>query len=279
MVVSTLFEDPPGMARLLRSLAGQRRPPGEVVVVLQDIDDEEVASFERLENSLEAPFELVHEVQAGRGLSRGRNRALALAAGQVLCIADDDCVYEESAMSEVASFFDEHPEIDVARFRAGGREGTEFKDYDGAKGEVYRPDYLDLFRVSSIELAFRARVVDQDGPFFDEDFGLGTRYPSGEELLALLDLWRRGSAFAFVNRTIVRHEDAPEDDKRLQPERFFSKGALFRRLYGWPGIVVAVGFALKKWIRREGGAGLGASLRAVVSGFREYGRAVPGGER
>ena len=272
VVVSTLFEDPPGMGALLQSLARQRRPPGEVVVVLQEVNDEAVASFERLAGSLELPFELVHEPQAGRGLSRGRNRALALATGRVLCIADDDCVYEESAVAEVASVFDRRPDVDVVRFRAGGRQGSEFKDYRGTEGQVRRPGYLDLFRASSIELAVRARAVPDDRPLFDEEFGLGARYPSGEETLAVVDLWRRGRGLVWVDRTLVRHEDAPGDDKRLRPERFFSKGALFRRLYGRPGIVPAVGFAVKKWLTRDRGPGLGASLRSVVRGFRDYGR-------
>lgn len=272
VVVSTLFEDPQGMRALLRSLARQRRPPGQVVVVLQDVDEEATASFERLVASHELPFELVAEAQAGRGLSRGRNRACALATGRVLCVADDDCVYEESAIAEVAAVFDRRPDVDAVRFRAGGREGTEFKGYAGTEGEVYRPGYRDLFRASSIELAFRARAVPDDRPFFDEDFGLGTRYPSGEETLAVVDLWRRGRAIAYVNRTVVRHEDAPGDDKRLRPERFFSKGALFRRLYGWPGIVPAVGFAVQKWLTRDRGPGLAHSLRSVARGFLDYGR-------
>lgn len=272
VAVSTLYESPGTMRYLLGSLADQEHPPGQVVVVLQDLNESRFRRFEDEVHSRDLPYDLVYDVQEGRGLSRGRNRALELSSREVICIADDDCIYPKTAISRLAAIFDRHRDADVVRFRAAARNRTNLKDYRGNESDVYEPRYRDLFRISSIELALRSRVLDEKRVLFDEEFGLGTRYPSGEETLLAVDLWRRGGRFAFVGSTLVVHNDEHGDDKHLSPERVYSKGALFRRLYGRAGLLAALGFMVKKRMESDRSPGLLEGMRAVVRGYRDYGR-------
>jgi glycosyltransferase involved in cell wall biosynthesis len=100
------------LRRTLASLAGLDAPeaPVEVVVVLNDCTDDSEAVVEKFAGRL--PLVVGTEPQAG--LSPARNRALALASGDLILWTDDDVIlpahwlraYEEAAIAHPgASFF------------------------------------------------------------------------------------------------------------------------------------------------------------------------------
>ena len=65
---------------------------------------------------------------------------------------------------------------------------------------------------------------------FDERFGLGSRYKSGEENIFLLDCYNKGLKIYFYNETINIHPKESTGAIWME-EDIYEKGALFRRLY------------------------------------------------
>jgi GT2 family glycosyltransferase len=54
-----------------------------------------------------------HVPSTSRGLSRARNEALALAAGDIVCFTDDDCLLQPGAIEQIAAMFDSDPRLGV----------------------------------------------------------------------------------------------------------------------------------------------------------------------
>ena len=165
----------------------------------------------------------------GRGLAANRNNALRNATGDILLLADDDATYRTEYFDRVLHNFDKYPLADFICFRAVDREGQLLKEYPA---EPYR--YAERPKstyISSIEIAFRRKP---SLPFFDERFGLGSKYLAcGEEEVFLHTAYKQGLKIIFVPETIV------ETDPNTTGKRFLTfaatrraKGAVLCYLYG-----------------------------------------------
>lgn len=126
----------------------------------------------------------------GQGLSNNRNHALEMANADLVMFADDDSRLSEGAVELILNTFSQHPEVDVAFFKACTYTGKLLKNYPTSSRRVTFPptDYS----VSTIEMVFRRDKV-QGTLRFDERFGLGTKFLTcGEEEIWLLDALRAG---------------------------------------------------------------------------------------
>ncbi|MBR1445600.1 MAG: glycosyltransferase [Alloprevotella sp.] len=165
----------------------------------------------------------------GRGLAANRNNALRNATADILLLSDDDARYTPQTLQRVLYNFRKYPKADFICFRAKDREGNPLKEYaDEPWTYAKRPKNT---YVSSIEIAFRRSA---NLPFFDERFGLGSKYLAmGEEEVFLQMAFERDMKIIYVPETIV------ETDGDTTGKRFLtlaaarrSKGAVLCFLYG-----------------------------------------------
>lgn len=167
-----------------------------------------------------------------KGLAVNRNIALSKATSPILLISDDDADYTEEGLRAVIDAFAVHPECDILTFR-----------YESAIGGKYYPAYpahLDRcpkgYYVSSIEIAMRRAAV-QGKIWFNEHFGIGAAFPSGEEDIFIRDCLDYGLKGKYIPKTIVRHDCTTTSERNLMlPSRPLTKGAVFMRLHphDWP---------------------------------------------
>lgn len=168
-----------------------------------------------------------------KGLSRNRNHALSLASAPYCLLADDDLNYFADGLKDVINTFDNNPGLDIASF-----------EYCGADSKAYPSEGFDLrhppkgYFITSFEIAFRREKVMETGILFDTDFGVGAKYPAGEEDLWLDALLRQGLTARFYPILIAEHT-GPTSGIRLaaDPQMIRTKGAVFRRRFPltWPG--------------------------------------------
>lgn len=168
-----------------------------------------------------------------RGLSHNRNHALSLASAPYCLLADDDLNYFADGLKDVINTFDNNPGLDIASF-----------EYCGADSKTYPSEGFDLrhppkgYFITSFELAFRREKVMETGILFDTDFGVGAKYPAGEEDLWLDALLHQGLNARFYPVMIAEHT-GPTSGIRLaaDPQMIRTKGAVFRRRFPltWPG--------------------------------------------
>jgi hypothetical protein len=100
--------------------------------------------------------------------------------------------------------------------------------------------------VSSIEITFKAEAIHRENISFDEQFGLGGVYQSGEEYVFLTDAIRHGLKAQYFPSAIAIHP-AESSGKVINNEIFIAKGAMMHRVFGFIGNIFLLLFALKKY--------------------------------
>ena len=178
-----------------------------------------------------------------RGLSKSRNLLLKNASGDICMIADDDLEYVDNYESLILNEFVKYPEVDLIAFQVEGIEGK-FKDYFP---DVRMLNFVTSMKVSSVEIAFRLDSIRSKGIFFNERFGSGSIYNSGEENIFLKDCLKSGLKILYVPIKIADLHMLDSSWFRGYDRHFFiSKGALFTELSRFWSILYIFQFAIRK---------------------------------
>lgn len=170
-----------------------------------------------------------------RGLSRNRNFLLDLATAPLALISDDDISYTEEGLRKVIDAFDRNPHADILTFRY--ETGKYRKEYPDGGFDLSSPPKG--YYLTSFELAFRTHPVAGTDVRFNEYFGLGSRcFISGEEILFLHDLLKKGLRGRHIPEIVCVHPDEPTTGRRASdlPLHLAAKGAVVARLhpFTWP---------------------------------------------
>lgn len=137
----------------------------------------------------------------GMGLSANRNSALKQATSDLVIFADDDARFNIEELHEVVRVMDSHKDVDVAFFQASTYTGRLLKDYPSAEMNIH--DYIKKVHISAIEMVCRREKI-QNKVFFDERFGLGTKFLTcGEEVIWLLDALKMGLSIKYFPYRMV----------------------------------------------------------------------------
>ncbi|GAA4281485.1 glycosyltransferase family A protein [Gaetbulibacter aestuarii] len=137
------------------------------------------------------------------GLSKSRNIAIENAIGDVCLIADDDVQFVKGFDKIIKKTFLKFPDASIIKFKIDTFGPTKFKRYPSSSKRLL--SRKDISGISSIEIAFKRRDIVRNKIYFNENFGLGTDFPSGEEYLFLRKALIKKLHMRFENFFIVRH--------------------------------------------------------------------------
>lgn len=172
-----------------------------------------------------------------KGLSVNRNIALSNADASILLVSDDDVDYTEEGLLAVIDAFQTHKDMDILAFRHIS--SAHSKHYPSSSCDLSHPEKG--YYLTSFEIAMRRKSV-QGKIWFNENFGIGATFPSGEEDVFIRDCLDAGLRGTFIPVTIARHDGSTTSDRNLMlPSRPQTKGAVFLRLHPrqWPLRMIA----------------------------------------
>lgn len=203
----------------------------------------------------------------GAGLSLNRNTSLKVSCAEIVLITDDDVMMVSGYETIITDSFKKYPNADIIIFKASTFNDLDFRNSYPKSNKFL--SLIELYSVSSIEIAFRRKKVLQKDIWFNESFGLGSKYESGEELLFLTEAKKKGLNILFLPHTIVKHpvfSSGYKFDNRL----FFSKGALLFALYGSFSYLLLLLFCFKKKIQFYKSVRLFDAIRFSYLGARDF---------
>lgn len=213
------------LARCLKSLAAARPAFTAVIVADQGRPD----SMEMLSSAYGA-----HYLHLDRkGLSRARNQALKLASTPWMYFPDDDCTVAPDLLAEFARALDRMPMASFVACRVRTPAGAPVMvGMDDRERTLTSPSDT-LATVMSPGLFVSAALFERCGGF-DERFGVGAEWPSGEESDLLFRAFAAGMTGAYAPRARVTHPEpfaARDEAARLQRARLYGRGwgALFAK--------------------------------------------------
>lgn len=242
-------------------LPEQQQPDSiEWIVIHQITDTTDYSAFYATH-----PHVQFHTMQ-GKGLSRSRNAALQLATGEWIYLCDDDITLSAELLSILESAAAHWPDAAILTFQLRTPGGAFFKNYPQAPMLHHQRS---IGGVSSGEIILRKKAVDQGAVRFDERFGLGANFISGEEYLMLRHAMREGIPIAFYPAAIGTH---PENStgNNFTPALVQSKGAIIATTYGHACWMLNFLYAIRKHPVYRHQLGFFAFLKYIYSGSRAY---------
>lgn len=206
--IATVRPDTLGDA--VASIRNQTLLDWELIVVGQGEEGRLRAATERAAHG-DARVRYVHLDE--RGLSRARNAAVALAAGELVAMTDDDCEARPDWLDTVARAFAREPDL-------GAVGGTLLAEPERRRSlsaclsvepaeVLYRPAVTPPPSPPGFEwyggnVAFRRSVLERIGPF-DPLLGAGAPFASSEDVDYKHRLEAAGVPMLTTPRSVVRH--------------------------------------------------------------------------
>ena len=246
-------------SRLQRKNADVLLGLGYYLIVDQCPDGERPLGFEGIENT-----HTYREV----GLSQSRNRALELTDADVAYICDDDLRFVDGARERVIAAYRARPEADIVIFNLTSSAGRKIS---ANKRLPFRIGLMcSLLGVWSCMVSYKPSAVREVNVRFDERFGLGSRFGTGEEVIFLVDCLRRGLRIEFVDEAIAIHPKHSSGNRLDSVEALQAKGALFPRVFPVTHRFWAFFAAVRLWPMYRKRFGFLAALCAMFRGSREF---------
>jgi GT2 family glycosyltransferase len=223
-IVPTL-DRPADLAACLASLAAARPPFARIVVADQGADGGPAA--------LAARHGATHLHLEQRGLSRARNAALARADEPWRYFPDDDCTVAPDILARVGEALARHPGAAFVAARVLTPAGRPVMDGMDERERALADPRDVLATVMSPGLFVSAAALAKAGGF-DERFGVGAEWPSGEESDLLFRVLASGATGVYAPAAVVTHPDpflVRDETAQRRRARLYGRGwgALFAK--------------------------------------------------
>ena len=190
----------------------------------------------------------------GTGVSRSRNIAIQHSKSDFIWFMDDDIRFKNNAISIVKNYISRY-EADVFTVRTIClNTGKPYKIYPN-KNKLNRRD---IIGVSTVEIIASRQLILNSKVIFNESLGLGTKYPSCEENIFLLDLYDLGAHLMHIPEFVQKHAPFNYRKAFTNPKTLFAKGVFCKRYNGMTGFLL-----IFYWILRS--IRYGASIKNSIN--------------
>lgn len=197
-----------------------------------------------------------------KGLSRSRNRALAVSAADICVIADDDMTYVDGYADIVRQAYDKYPNADIIIFRIDNSDGTKRELPEGRLGWAL------AMKVCSVQITFRTKSIKSTGMLFDERFGAGTDNFMGEENIFLNQCIKANLAvYSYPVKIATLQDTVTTGTRNLNPHYFQVRGKVFRRIAPRLAFILILRFAILKRGLYRGNVSILQAIRHMVRGY------------
>lgn len=129
------------------------------------------------------------------GLSKSRNLALSLSKADICLLADDDIKYVSEYEKIILNAYNDYPEADIIAFQVDRVGGERTKIF---RSNVHWENRFSLFKISSVEITFRRKSIEENKLRFNEEIGAGTKFGQGEESVFLTDAYNHGLKILYI---------------------------------------------------------------------------------
>jgi hypothetical protein len=181
-----------------------------------------------------------------KGLSKSRNLALKNSRKDLLIITDDDVIFKTNFENEVVNAFNKL-QLDVITFQIESIENQLFRKYSNEF--KLKLNWFEILGTHSVEMVLKRKVIEEKQLQFDEKFGLGANFSSGEEAIFMAQAKRKYLKIGYFPAPIVIHKNSTSTLKASKKEQYYNEGAVFYVIFGklysfW--IVLKLFFDLKQ---------------------------------
>jgi len=205
----------------LISLKNQTYKNFELIVIDQNEDDKAYKIIKKFENDINIIYLKVNF----KGLSKARNYGLNYASGQIIAFPDDDCEYPNDLLENVKNFF-ENNDFEILSGMAIDRLTNKKTSNRWMKFSSII-NSINILR-TAVSACLFIKNKNKSDIYFDENFGVGSDFPSSEETDLVFRLLKKGYKGYFERKIFIYHP-YKEDSKERAYYYGIGMGAFFRK--------------------------------------------------
>lgn len=219
VLVPTLGHREKELSRLLDSVVRQKYNDVEVIIISQDNREKVDSICRRYIDQLN-----IKHITSERGLSKSRNCGMKIIKNGIVLLSDDDCWYPDGSFKKIKQEFQKR-DVDIILTQIYDPYNKCFyKNYPNRGGSIRKP--FEVLSKSSIEIAFKMPI----DLFFDEEFGLGAKYVSGEENDFLVRALKNGKKIYYEPIVTVFHL---KKNNKSNEKQLIAKGAFYKKNFSF----------------------------------------------
>lgn len=163
------------------------------------------------------------------GLSVSRNIAIKNSNADFIWIMDDDVEIDHNAFSNISKLIEKYTDYDM--FVLSHSSNPLLNSNQEIK--VFEVNKITAMSISSIDMLIKQKSIMKCNILFNENFGLGSKYPSGEEYIFALDMLKKGLKILKTSQIFSLHPDISSgNDFYSTPIKLESKLRMFKHCYG-----------------------------------------------
>ena len=177
------------------------------------------------------------------GLPKSRNFGLSKSIGEILIPTDDDVIFCDDFYETVTKAFKNNTTADIITFKIITNQGEPaFKNY---RSDSFKHNFKTLMNVSSIEICAKRSSLLNNSVKWDDDFGLGSKFPGGLEVVFLQEARRKKLNMYFESSYIVNHP-FESSGKVISEKMIILRSAVYFRSFGIIAPFLLIFFYVKK---------------------------------
>ena len=200
-----------------------------------------------------------------RGVGLNRNIALMASDADVLLFADDDIVYNDDMHEGVLNAFSRLPDADVIIFGIDIVKGGAVVEKRNT--EIRRLRIWNSMRYGTCRMAVRRKALIENNITFNQCFGGGCEFSSGEDTLFLKACFDHGlKVYSYSYNLGACCKDTSTWFVGHNEKYFYDKGVLVRKLFPKSAYLMALYFAIR--FKRETELGALKRIRCMCAGVR-----------
>ncbi|MBI6511521.1 hypothetical protein JEP15_09065 [Proteus sp. PR00174] len=120
-----------------------------------------------------------------------------------------------------------------------------FKNYSKKSKKI---NFINSAKISSIEIMLKKDFFSSKNIFFDENFGLGSFFESGEEYIFCTDALKNKAKIVYFPIVLCKHPPISSGQLfYLDNDRIKAKGAMFYRIFRYNDMLFSILFSIKKY--------------------------------
>ena len=209
------------------------------IIVANQSDNRDYESY----RSAEQTIEILNTRTRGVGINR--NIALLLCNSEFALFADDDMRYFPETETIVNEAFEAVPDADILVFNLQYTGGSK-ENKRRFNTEIKRLRFYNILNYGAPRVAIRLQSQRHANLWFNTEFGGGTKYGAGEDVLFLVGALRNNLKIYSYPKVIGINDLSESSWFEGYTEKFFyDKGALFRAAFKKTWLLMAVQFIVR----------------------------------
>ncbi len=199
-----------------------------------------------------------------KGLTKSRNLALSYASNEICIFCDDDVIYNNNHKDIILKAFQDIPDADIIIF------DIERINYNRLLKPIKKIRKAPRYKsYGSVRIAFKRKSLEQKNIWFDNNFGSGSIYSSGEESILLRKAHMKKLNIYEYPAIIARVDFKQSTWREGYNEKFFyDKGAMLSEIY--PNLKYLFMFYYVISFKKSSHLKIANILKWIIKGIRGY---------